>query len=153
MLNEMSEARRLMLEAAAAREDRLLQPPANARGAAAKRLVDAGWIKAPKEAPIWRRDAAGGGGFTLKLTAKGLKAIAGSRETPADAARAAATVVGQKAEARATSREREPLAAPKAATSNDRPISAIAIRPPRGGSKLDRVLVMLSSGSAQRSAT
>jgi Protein of unknown function (DUF3489) len=154
MLNEMSEARRLMLEAAAAREDRLLQPPANARGAAAKniagRLVDAGWakeIKAPKNAPIWRRDAAGGGGFTLKLTAKGLKAIAGSSETPADAARAAATVVGQKAEARATSREREPLAAPKAATSNDRPISAIAIRPPRGGSKLDRVLVMLSSGS------
>ena len=75
MLNEMSEARRLILQAAAAREDRLLQPPANARGAAAKniavRLVDAGWvkeIKAPKEAPIWRRDAAGGGGFALKLT-------------------------------------------------------------------------------------
>src|SRR5450631_4401340 len=49
MLNEMSEARRLMLQAAAAREDRLLQPPANARGAAEKNiagsLVDAGWAK------------------------------------------------------------------------------------------------------------
>jgi Protein of unknown function (DUF3489) len=154
MLNEMSEARRLMLQAAAAREDRLLQPPTNVRGAAAKkiasRLIEAGWakeIKAPKEAPIWRRDAAGGGAFALKLTAKGLKAMAGSIETPVDAARAAATVVGQKAEAKATSRETEPLAAPKAAASNDRPTSAIAIRPPRGGSKLDRVLVMLSSGS------
>jgi hypothetical protein len=67
MLNDMSEARRLMLQAAAAREDRLLQPPTNVRGAAAKniasRLVDAGWakeIKVPKEAPIWRRDAEGG---------------------------------------------------------------------------------------------
>ena len=38
MLNEMSEARRLMLEAAAAREDRLLQPPTNVRGAAAKNI-------------------------------------------------------------------------------------------------------------------
>jgi Protein of unknown function (DUF3489) len=153
MLNELSETRRLMLQEAAAREDRLLQPPANARGAAAKsiavRLVDAGWakeIKATKEAPTWRRDVAGGRAFALKLTAKGLKAIAGATETPADAAWPAAAVVGQKAEARATSREREPLAALKAATSNDRPISAIAIRPPRGGSKLDRVLVMLSSG-------
>jgi hypothetical protein len=154
MLNKMSEARRLMLQAAAARQDRLLQPPANARGAAAKtiacRLVDAGWvkeIKAPKEAPIWRRDAVGGGGFTLKLTAKGLKAIAGSRETPADAARAAATVVGQSTPADEIAREREPLAAPKAAASSDRPTGAIVIHPPRGGSKLDRVLVTLSSGS------
>jgi hypothetical protein len=153
MLNDMSEARRLMLQAAAAREDRLLQPPTNVRGAAARniasRLVGVGWakeIKAPREAPIWRRDTAGGGAFALKLTAKGFKAIAGSIETPVDTARAA-TVVDQKAEARATSREREPMAVLKAATSNDRPTSAIAIRPPRGGSKLDRVLVMLSSGA------
>jgi Protein of unknown function (DUF3489) len=154
MLNNMSEARRLMLQAAVAREDRLLQPPTNVRGAAAKdiagRLVDAGWakeIKAPKEAPIWRRDAASGGAFALKLTAKGLKAIAGSIETPVDAARADATIVGQKVVAKASSRERKPVTAPEVAKSNDCQISAIAIRPPRGGSKLDRLLVMLSSGS------
>jgi hypothetical protein len=80
MLNEMSEAQCLMLQGAAARKDRFLEPPAKARGAAAKtvagKLIDAGWAKeitAPTGAPIWRKDAASRDAFTLKLTAKGLK--------------------------------------------------------------------------------
>jgi hypothetical protein len=89
MLNKTSEAQRSMLQAAAAREDRLLQPPGNARGAVAKslaaKLIDAGWakeIKASKGAPVWRREAATGGAYGLKLTAKGLKAVAAASEGP-----------------------------------------------------------------------
>jgi hypothetical protein len=114
MLNEMSEARRLMLQAAAAREDRLLEPPANARGAAARtiagKLIDAGWakeIKALNGAPIWRRDAASGSAFALKLTAKGLKAVAGSSEESAGAAKASVTVVAEQAAPKTPSRQTE----------------------------------------------
>jgi hypothetical protein len=85
MLNKMSEAQRSMLQAAAACEDRLLQPPGNARGAVAKslaaKLIDAGWAKeinASNGAPVWRREAGTGGAYALKLTAKGLKAVAAS---------------------------------------------------------------------------
>jgi hypothetical protein len=91
MFHEMSEAQRLVLRAAAARADRLVQPPTNARGAAATaiagKLIGAGWAKemrALNGAPIWRRDAASGSVFTLKLTAKGLEAVAGQvRNLPA----------------------------------------------------------------------
>ena len=103
MRNEMSEAQRLTLQAAAAREDRFLQPPRNARGAAARtiagKLIDAGWAKemrARSGAPIWRRDAASGSAFTLKLTAKGLKAAAGSNEESAGAAKALDTATPDK---------------------------------------------------------
>ena len=87
MRNEMSEAQRLTLQAAVVREDRFLQPPRNARGAAARtiagKLIDAGWAKemrAVSGAPIWRRDADSGTAFTLKLTTKGKKAVDGSNE-------------------------------------------------------------------------
>ena len=49
MLDKMSEPQRMILQAAVARKDRILQPPANARGAAAKafisKLIEAGWVK------------------------------------------------------------------------------------------------------------
>ena len=83
MLHKMSEAQRSVLLAAAACEEHLLQPPANARGAVAKtlaaKLIDAGWakeIKARAGAPVWRKDAESGATYALKLTAKGLKAVA-----------------------------------------------------------------------------
>ena len=85
MSNEMSETQRLVLQAGAAREDHLLLPRAG--GAAAKaiagKLVRVGWareVKATKDGPIWRREAASGGSFALKLTAKGLRAAAESVE-------------------------------------------------------------------------
>ena len=72
-----------MLEAAAARQDRLLELPTNLKGGAANKvvakLIGAGWIKevkAPKNAPVWRKDAAVGGALALKLTAAGMKTIA-----------------------------------------------------------------------------
>ena len=155
MLNEMSHAQRIMLQAAAAREDRFLQPPANVRGAAAKtiagKLIDAGWakeMKALNEAPVWRRDAASGSAFTLKLTAKGLKAVAGSSEESAGAAKASVTVVAEKAAPKTSSRQTEHLPAARTAGSNEGmqiEAAATAARAPRAGSKLGSVLDMLSA--------
>ena len=66
MFNEISEAQRSMLEAAAARQDRLLQLPAHLRGGAAKKvvakLIGVGWIKevkALKDAPRMRPSGGG----------------------------------------------------------------------------------------------
>src|SRR5579872_5064213 len=116
MVHEMSEAQRLVLRAAAARADRLLQPPTNARGAAARaiagKLIGAGWAKeivALNGAPIWRRDAASGIAFSLKLTAKGLKAVTGSSGDSAGPAKASVTVVAEKTGPKRSSRQTEHL--------------------------------------------
>ncbi len=148
MLNEMSEAQRLMLQAAAAREDRFLEPPANVRGAVAKtiagKLIDAGWakeMKALNEAPIWRRDAASGSAFTLKVTTKGLKAVAGSGGESAGA-----PVVAE--EVAPPSPKTEHLPGVRTAGSNDGmqiEAAATVARAPRAGSKLGSALDMLST--------
>jgi hypothetical protein len=81
MLDEMSEAQPLMLQAAVEREDRILRAPAHARRAAARafisKLIEAGWAKegnAPRCAPVLRRDSASSEGHALKLTPRCLKA-------------------------------------------------------------------------------
>jgi hypothetical protein len=155
MFHEMSEAQRLMLQAAAAREDRFLQPPTSARGAAARaitgKLIRAGWAKemmARNGAPIWRTDAASGTAFSLKLTAKGLKAVAGSSEESAGSAKASVTVVAEKRAPKRPSRQTEHLPAVGTGESDeDRQIepAATAARAPRAGSKLGSVLDMLSA--------
>jgi hypothetical protein len=152
MLNKMSLAQRSMLQAAAKREDCLVTPPANARAAAVKslagKLIDVGWgkeVKARNGAPIWRKDAASGASYALKLTAKGLKSATALietadgesgpsappavRKTGAPAQRAA-PVVGE-------------LTPEIEASSN--PLSSIQRRPPRATSKLGRVLDMLGA--------
>jgi len=159
MFNEISEAQRSMLEAAAARQDRLLELPAHLRGGAAKnvvaKLIGAGWIKevkALRDAPVWRRDAANGGAFALKLTAAGMKTISAAGDDCAVANTAVDSVAVKKTASvepprSATRTERQPN---NIAASGSRPqpgeVSSIA-RPPREGSKLDRVLAMLSATS------
>lgn len=157
MFHEMSEAQRLMLQAAAAREDRFLQPPTNARGAAARaiagKLIGAGWAKemmALNGAPVWRRDAASGNAFSLKLTAKGLKAVAGSSKDSAGPAKASVAVVGEKAAPKKPTRQTEHLPAVRTAGSSDDiqiEAAAATARAPRAGSKLGSVLDMLSAGA------
>ena len=160
MFNEISEAQRSMLEAAAARQDRLLQLPAHLRGGAAKKvvakLIGAGWIKevkALKDAPVWRRDAANGGAFALKLTAAGMKTITAAGDdravantdvesvaventAPVEPPRRSETGAERQANDTAASRDRARVAG-----------GSPAVRPPREGSKLDRVLAMLSATS------
>jgi Protein of unknown function (DUF3489) len=155
MFHEMSEAQRLVLRAAAARADRLLQPPTNARGAVARaiagKLIGAGWAKemmALNGAPIWRTDAASGMAFSLKLTGKGLKAVAGSSAESAGPAKASVTVGAEKTLPKRSSRQTEHLPALGTGVSNeDQQIEAAAsaARAPRAGSKLGSVLDMLSA--------
>jgi len=155
MFHEMSEAQRLVLQAAAARADRLLQPPTNARGAAATaiagKLIGAGWAKeimALNGAPIWRRDAASGIAFPLKLTAKGLKTVARSNEESAGFAKASVTVVAEETALERPSRQTERLPAVGTGESNEEQqieATAAVVRVPRAGSKLASVLDMLSA--------
>lgn len=155
MFHEMSETQRLMLQAAAAREDRFLQPPTKARGAAARaiadKLIGAGWAKemmALNGAPIWRTDGARGTAFSLKLTAKGLKVVAGSREESAGSAKASVRVVAEKAAPKKSTRKTEHFPAVRTARSSDDiqiEAAATAARAPRAGSKLGSVLDMLSA--------
>jgi hypothetical protein len=160
MFNEISETQRSMLEAAAARQDRRLELPTRLRGGAAKKvvakLIGAGWIKevnALKDAAVWRRDAAGKA-FALKLTAAGMKTIAAASDDRTVANRAPESVTGEK-----TAPVRPPNHARRSGIGAERPASDTAVsrgrargagaspgvRPPRPGSKLDRVLEMLSS--------
>ncbi len=148
MSKEMSETQRLVLQAGATRKDQLLLPRAG--GAAAKaiagKLVRVGWareVKATKDGPIWRREPASGGSFALKLTAKGLRAAAESVERPTGS-------IGAEPVAEAPSRRQVSSPAHNVAGSNGDPRNAAvtaASRAPRGGSKLDRVLLMLSAGA------
>jgi hypothetical protein len=86
---KLTDAQLVMMSAAAQRKDRCLSAPATIKGAAfikvSAKLAKVGLareIEAKPGAPIWRRDDAGG--YALKLTAAGLKAIAVG-EGPQDA--------------------------------------------------------------------
>src|SRR5207248_2720283 len=85
--NKISETQRSMLLAAAGRDDHIVTPSTNARAPARKaladKLVEAGWvrfIKARKDAPVWRKEAETGQSYALQLTARGLKAIAAANK-------------------------------------------------------------------------
>ena len=152
MLNKMSEAQRLMLLAAATREDRLATRPSDARAAAVKtlagKLIDAGWvkeIKARNGAPVWRKDAASGETYALKLTAKGLKAATAMIEAADGESAPSATPVEKKTGAlvrRAAPFVGQPAPAPDALGSQPSPIQT---RAPRPTSKLGCVFDMLAA--------
>jgi len=152
MLNTMSEAQRLMLREAAKREDRFLQPPANARAASirtlAGRLIDAGWvkeIKARNSAPIWRKDTASGETYALKLTAKGGKAATAMIEATDGESAPLVTPAVKKTGTparRAAHVSRALTPAPDALGGQPSPIQT---RVPRPTSKLGRVLDMLAA--------
>jgi hypothetical protein len=162
MFNEISKAQRSILEPAAARQDRLLELPTHLKGGVAKKvvakLIGAGWIKevrALKGAPVWRRDAPNGGAFALKLTAAGLKAITAvgydrAANTAVESAAVERTAPVEPRHPRRSGTDAERRQANETAISRDRPQPGVispAVRPPREGSKLDRVLAMLSLAS------
>ena len=155
MLNKMSEAQRSMLQAAAARHDRLLQPPGNARGAVAKslaaKLIDSGWvkeIKASNGAPVWRREAATGGAYSLKLTAKGQKAVAAAGERHDGFENWSLPTAAEVAQPNTPVRKSGPFLRGQGPTTESKPsnfASTTTARAPRSGSKLGRVLARLSA--------
>jgi hypothetical protein len=90
---KLSDTQRVLLSAAAQRDNRSLTPPENLKGGAAHKvamkLIAAGLvkeIKAKRGLHIWRRDAQNAQSYALKLTAAGAKAISvtpDGGETPA----------------------------------------------------------------------
>jgi hypothetical protein len=154
MLNTMSETQRSMLQAAAAREDRLLQPPGNARGAVTKslaaKLIGAGLakeIKASDGAPVWRRDAATGAAYAMKLTAKGLKAVAAAGAGPDGSETSSlptTAMAAPKAPARKSALSVSAQVMTTESKANDVALTTTA-RAPRSGSKLGDVLASLST--------
>jgi hypothetical protein len=162
MFNEISKSQRTMLETAAARQDRLVELPTNLKGGAANKvvakLIGAGWIKevkALKGAPVWRKDAAVGA-FALKLTAAGMKTIAAAGDDRTAAKTVVESAAVEKTAPAEPKRDARRLGAgakshaSEIRVSNDRPqLGGVspAVRAPREGSKLDRLLAMLSSAS------
>ena len=150
MLGAISNLQRAILQTAATRQDRLLVMPPNLKGGTARqiaeKLLGAGWVKevrATKDAPVWRRNAAAGQAVALKLTLAGKKAIeAAASEDRTKAPASPATL--QDTAALANADRAEDVDA-SASPPNDRVPSDV--RAPRSGSKLDRVLAMLAAES------
>ena len=147
MFDEMSEAQRFVLRAAAASENYFLQPPANARAAAVRslggRLIDAGWvkeIKARNGAPIWRKDTARGETYALRLTAKGLRAATAMIEATDGESAPLITRAVKKTGTPARRAARLPRALTPASDALGAQPSPIQTYAPRPTSKLGRVL-------------
>ena len=147
MIKAVSSVQRAILQAAAIRNDRLLDTPNNLRGGVTKQIgakfLAAGWakeIKATKDAPVWRRDAMAGHAFALKLTPVGMKAVAAFPEaSEAEVTATTSAAIGPKAEIAL-------LVGPDNKVVTTEPTSNIETadgpRAPRSGSKLDRVQQM-----------
>jgi hypothetical protein len=94
MTIKLTDTPRLLLSAAASRDDRCLVMPNTLKGGAARKviakLLEAGLarqIAAKTGLPVWRRDKETGHAYALKATVAGLKAVATGNEV--DVARAA----------------------------------------------------------------
>ena len=153
----LSDKQRELLSAAAEREDRLL-PSQLKSGAAQKvaaKLVAAGLVKEvkAKTGAIWRRDEATEQAYALKLTAAGANAVEAHVKIKSEMV--GATVSAPSPDdrpARRASRARSDAPTPvENAAQESRAdqdlvgASEPSWRPPRAGSKLDRILGMLST--------
>ena len=115
----------------------------------AGKLIDAGWareVKARNGAPVWRKDAESGETYALKLTAKGLKAVAAASEAADGDVESVPTAAKQPA-TKPSGRQPAPSApaatAAMAAENTRGEMSPAPTRAPRANSKLGRVVGML----------
>jgi hypothetical protein len=162
MSSKFSDRQQELLSAAAGREDRLLPIPPHRKGGAAQKvaakLVAAGLakeVKAKAGAPIWRRDTETEQAYALKLTALGARAVAADVKSVAKSVDAAAS--GTSPDDRPVRRQWRPRSnaptpvesTPEQRRANEDLAGASEPfrRPPRSGSKLDRVLGTLSTGT------
>jgi len=137
----LTDAQRIALSSAAAREDRCLEIPAIMKTVAveklAAKLIASGLakeIKAKADAAVWRHDEATGRGYALKITAAGMKAIAIEVEAAPKAE--GKTIV--------STRDESGAMAPTAPGVAEAPVSAlVGFTGPRTGSKLATVVTLL----------
>ena len=154
----LTDTQLIILSAASQRDDRAVDPPANVKGEAARKVVDklirAGLleeIRAGGSLPVWRRDD-DSGAMALRITKTGLEAIdVGDASTAAAGELSHRHARNPEAEKSApnviTSRKRICVAAQKSARKKHRPgktkTKTGSIRQSRPGSKQARVLAML----------
>ena len=145
MANKLTDTQLSMLTGASLRDDRCLALPRNLRGSAAQKVASKlaveGLVKeiiAKAGAPVWRRDEQAGRSYSLKLTAAGLKAA----RAEVDSGRVVEDIV----ETPATSKvaqdpliARDNIPAPTSAAT----LTATDSNPPRGGTKIAKVLGLL----------
>jgi hypothetical protein len=158
MAFKLSDKQRELMSAAAEREDRLLALPSRLKGAAAQKvaakLVAASLAKEVKPkpgAPVWHRDAETEQEYALKLTAAGAKAIAVEVKRQSETVGCALKAPSRSdrpAHRGSRARSDPPTLAEDAAEEGraDQDLGAAnepSQRPPRVGSKLDRLLRMV----------
>ena len=145
---KLTDAQLVMLSAAAQRNDRCLIAPAHVNGPAPQKAAN----KAKAEATIWRHNVETGQTYALKLTAAGLKAIAVEERRAAEAAASKSTGSNDnRASPRSSSLHLKACGEGGIQSEGNRPnerepcIAETSLRAPRAGSKLDRIVGMLSS--------
>ncbi len=157
---KLSDKQREFLSAAAEREDGLLAIPPQLKGATAQKvgakLVAAGLakeVKAKSGGPVWRRDAETEQAYALKLTAAGLNAVGADARSQSETVGAAVNdALPGNRPARRASRARSNAPTPVENAAEESRVDQDLVRaskpswrPPRAGSKLDRILGMLST--------
>jgi hypothetical protein len=157
---KLSDKQRELLSAAADREDRLLALPSRLKGAAAQKVAAklvaaslAKEVKAKPGAPVWRRDAETEQAYALKLTAAGAKAIAVEVKRQSETVGCALNApspgdLPAHRGSRARSNAPTPVESAAEESRADQDLvggTEPSRRPPRVGSKLDRLLGMVST--------
>src|SRR5260370_28144869 len=157
-MSKLTDTQLIILSAASQRDDRGVEPPANLKGKAARKVVDKlirdgllEEVRAGGSLPVWRRDD-DSGAMALRLTKHGLDAIAVEDEATAapketSVRPAPARAVETPAPEATAPRKRISVAAQKSARKKHRPgkakTKAGSPRESRPGSKQARVLAML----------
>jgi hypothetical protein len=144
---KLTDTQRVLLCAAAQREDRCLVLSPTLKGGAAQKvaskLISAGFVKEVKAKscdPIWRRDKESGASYALKLTAAGAKSIAIERGAePEGAGEKGAALAGRD----------QPALPPQMEAKDAPPGEGMEPGPPgpsapRAGSKLAQVIELLA---------
>jgi Protein of unknown function (DUF3489) len=155
MTIELTETQRLLLSAAAERDDRCLISQGTLKGGAlqkvAAKLIAAGLIKeifAKPGLPPWRRDKETGRAYSLKATASGVKAIAGANAPSSDKTSEVDDAAPQRKPTAKGDRSGTPLKvragmakAPGRKTTTD---ILVEVSSPRSGTKIAQVVDLLN---------
>ena len=154
---KLTDTQRIALAAAARREDRCLVTPEKVKGLAARKFVDKlvvlGFvkeIKAKPGLPVWRMDEETERGYSLKLTAVGLKAIIVEEQAGNEQSAMTATAIGSRTvpatDARTGPAAKIAIAEAPPSESISEPPLAVSSHPaaPRGGTKLAGVIDLLT---------
>ena len=155
-MSRLTDRQLVILSAASQRDDRGVEPPANIKGEAARKVVDKlirasllEEVPAAGSLPVWRRDD-DSGPVALRITKNGLEAI----DVEGDAVAAPKKTSGRPALSREVeapapeaiaSRKRISAAAQKPARKQHQPDKAKTLQESRPGSKQARVLAMLKT--------